>query len=89
MSPNQETRAKPAPNLEKPFPWRCRQCGKHEVVMATTEYQAEVRHEGRLHAFTIPNIEIPVCQACGARVFTEAADAQVNDALREHLNSTG
>ena len=54
--------------------------------MATTEYEAAVRHDGRLYTFTIPNLELPVCQACGERVFTEKVDARVNDALRGHLN---
>jgi len=54
--------------------------------MATTEYKAEVRHDGRLHTFTISNLELPVCQACGERVFTEKVDTQFNDALRAHLN---
>ena len=85
MSHNQEIAIKRARNIEAPFPWRCRQCGKTEVVMAMTEYKAEVRHDGRLYTFTIPNLEIPVCGACGARVFTGAVDAQVNDALQNHL----
>ena len=85
MFPKQEQTTKRAPNVEQPFPWRCRQCGKQEVVLATTEYAAEVRHDGRLYNFTIPNLEIPVCQACGARIFTDTVDAQVNDALRAHL----
>lgn len=78
--------AKRPPKFERPFPLRCRQCGKHEVVLATTEYDAEVRHDGRLHSFRIPRLELPVCQACGARVFTEHVDSQINDALRVHLN---
>lgn len=53
--------------------------------MATIQYEAEVSHDGRLHTFTIPNLELPVCQACGERVFTEKVDAQVNDALRAHM----
>ncbi len=54
--------------------------------MATIdEYAAEVRHDGRLHAFTIRSLQIPVCQACGEKVFTEDVDQQVNDALRSHL----
>lgn len=85
MKTQQDKTPKRAPNLERPFPWRCRQCGKQEVILATTEYQAEVRHDGRLHTFTMPNLELPVCQDCGARVFTEAVDAQVNNALRAHL----
>ena len=54
--------------------------------MATTEYDAEIRHDGRLHAFTVPNLELPVCQACGERLFTNGADDQINDALLAHLN---
>ena len=54
--------------------------------MSTTVYEAEVRHDGRLHAFTIPNLELPVCQACGERVFTNEADDQIDAALLAHLN---
>jgi len=54
--------------------------------LAKTDYAAEVRHDGRLHKFTIPDLDLPVCQACGERVFTEDVDAQFNDALRAHLN---
>ncbi len=54
--------------------------------MATTSYDAEVRHDGRLYSFTVPNLELMICQACGARVFTEKADAQINDALCAHLD---
>jgi transcriptional regulator with XRE-family HTH domain len=39
-----------------------------------------------LHSFTIPALELPVCQACGKKVFTETVDAQENEALRAHLN---
>jgi ribosome-binding protein aMBF1 (putative translation factor) len=54
--------------------------------MARTDYKAEVRHDGRLHTFTVANLELPVCQACGEKVFTEEVDRQVNRALRVHLN---
>lgn len=54
--------------------------------MATTEYEAEVRHDGRLHAFTVPNLKLPVCQACGERLFTDEADDQIDAALLAHLN---
>ena len=53
--------------------------------MATTAYDAEVRHGHQLHTFTIPNLEMPICQSCGEKVFTENVDRQVNDALRAHL----
>ena len=70
---------------ERPFPWQCQHCGKREVVPAQIDYQAEVRHDGRLHAFTVSKLEIPVCKACGTKVFTEEVDRQINNALRSHL----
>lgn len=54
--------------------------------MQTIEYQAETRHDGRLHTFTIPHLELPVCRACGEKVFTEKVDAQEHGALRAHLS---
>jgi putative zinc finger/helix-turn-helix YgiT family protein len=78
-------KSKKASLSERPFPWLCRQCGKQEVRGETVKYKAEVRHDGRVHSFTIPKLEIPVCGACGEKVFTEHVDEQVNDALRAHL----
>jgi putative zinc finger/helix-turn-helix YgiT family protein len=71
---------------QRPFPWRCRHCGKNQVVMTTVSYDAEVRHDGRLYTFTIPQLEIPACKACGQKVFTEKVDDQINAALRSHLH---
>lgn len=53
--------------------------------MTTTCYDAEIRHDGRLYTFKIPQLEIPVCQACGEKVVTERVDYQINIALRSHL----
>jgi putative zinc finger/helix-turn-helix YgiT family protein len=77
---------KPPPRADRPFPWRCRHCGKDEVVMATVSYDAEVRHDGRVYAFTVPQLNLPVCKACGEKVFTEKVDDQIGDALRAHLH---
>src|SRR5207245_962617 len=71
---------------ERPFPWKCRPCFKNRVVTATVSYDAEVRHDGRLHKFTVPELKIPVCGACGEKVFTEKVDDQINEALRAHLH---
>ena len=86
MHPDHASVAKRAPDADSPFPWLCRHCEKRDVVMATVPYDAEVRHDGRVYRFTIPALEIPVCRACGQRVFTEVVDAQVSAALRLHLN---
>ena len=86
MPPKQPLKQQKRPMLaERPFPRKCRHCGEQAVFMATTEYAAEVRHDGRLHTFTIPQLELPICESCGEKVFTEDVDRQVNDALRSHL----
>jgi DNA-binding transcriptional regulator YiaG len=54
--------------------------------MSTISYNAEVRHDGRLHLFVVPKLKIPVCRACGEKVFTEKVDDQINAALRSHLH---
>jgi putative zinc finger/helix-turn-helix YgiT family protein len=86
MKANRATESKRPFGAERQFPWRCRHCGKNEVVLTTTRYEAEIRHDGRLYTFTIPNLDIPICQACGQRVLTEKVDDQINVALRSHLH---
>ena len=85
MNAKQSEPTKRPLGAERPFPWRCPHCGKDQVFLATIRYEAEVRHDGRLHTFTIPNLTIPVCQACGEKVFTEKVDDQITGALRCHL----
>lgn len=70
----------------RPFPWRCPRCAKKEVVLEAISYDAEIRHDGRLHKFTVPNLEIPICRACGEKIFSEQVDDQINVALRSHLH---
>lgn len=74
--------AKPS---EKPFPRRCPECGKVEVQPATMAYDAEVKHDGRLHAFHVPRLQINKCGACGEVLFSNVSNDQVTQALREHL----
>ena len=85
MHPNQAKQTERPAGAERPFPWRCRHCGKNEVVMATVSYDAEIRHDGRVYAFTIPHLALPICQVCGERVFTVKVDEQISAALRSHL----
>jgi DNA-binding transcriptional regulator YiaG len=86
MNSKNSTELKRPFRAERPFPWRCAQCEEDQVRMATTSYDAEVRYDGRLYTFTVPALEIPICQACGAKVFTETVDGQINAALRSHLH---
>lgn len=54
--------------------------------MTAVSYDAEARHDGQLYAFTIPQLEVPICRVCGQKVFTEKVDDQINAALRSHLH---
>jgi DNA-binding transcriptional regulator YiaG len=82
---NAETQKRPF-DSERPFPWRCRNCGRNEVVPTSLPYDAEVHYDGRLYEINIPNLELPVCRACGEKVFTEFVDDQINRALRSQLH---
>lgn len=86
MHPNQSKPLKKPVNAERPFPRRCGYCGQEKVCLTTIRYEAAVRHDGRLHLFTIPALQLPVCQECGEKVFTEKVDDQINAALRSHLH---
>lgn len=69
----------------KSFPWRCHHCSKLEVQMATIKnYIAEVRIGDTVHAFPVMGLEIPICQACGEKVFTVPVDNQINTALKQY-----
>ena len=54
--------------------------------MGKTGYAAEVLHDDRLHSFTIPELELPICRSCREEVFTEDADLQIWAALVTDLN---
>ncbi len=86
MIGNHEKPTKRPKGGERPFPWPCRHCGKLEVVMGVARYDAEIQHDGRIHSFTIPELHLPICRACGEKVFTEKMDGQIGAALRAHLH---
>jgi putative zinc finger/helix-turn-helix YgiT family protein len=70
----------------KPFPRRCPECGKVEVQPATIAYDAEVKHDGRVYTFNIPQLRVNQCGACGEVLFGNVTDDQISQALREHLS---
>ncbi|MFO0979667.1 MAG: hypothetical protein U0996_24925 [Planctomycetaceae bacterium] len=48
-------------------------------------YDAKVRHEGKVHSFQVPSLQIDRCENCGEQYFTADTDAQISLALRKHL----
>jgi len=67
----------------KPYPRGCTECGETAVMPADIAYDAEVKHDGRLHRFRISRLTIDKCQACGEEFFTNCTDEQITTALRE------
>jgi putative zinc finger/helix-turn-helix YgiT family protein len=71
---------------DKPFPRRCPECGKVEVNLAAIAYDAQVNHDGRVYSFRIPQLHVNKCGACGDVLFDNLTDAEISQALREHLH---
>lgn len=70
---------------DKPFPRYCSDCGQVEVQPVAIPYDAEIKHDGRLHKLHIPSLHVNKCAACGEIVFGNVADDEISQALREHL----
>jgi ribosomal protein L32 len=69
-------RTKPAHPCDMPFPRHCPECGKAAIRPATIPYDAEVKHDGRLHAFRIPALQVNQCAACGEVLFSNVTVAK-------------
>jgi putative zinc finger/helix-turn-helix YgiT family protein len=70
---------------DRPFPWRCAECGKKEVRPATVSHTSQIKYDGRMYAVAVPKLRVPRCKACGELVFDNAADEQIAQALRDQL----
>jgi DNA-binding transcriptional regulator YiaG len=51
-----------------------------------TDYETQVKHDGRLYNLFIEKLIIPTCRHCGEKVFGIAEDERICDALRQKLN---
>ena len=74
-----------APRRDRPSTRPCPECGKGDVRSVTIAYDAEIKHDGRLYAFPIPELLVNRCDACGEVFFDAATDDQISQALRNHL----
>jgi YgiT-type zinc finger domain-containing protein len=57
---------------DESFPRPCSECGKDEVRLATIVHDAEIKHDGRMNAIHIPELQAIRCGACGEVFFTAA-----------------
>ncbi len=70
---------------DRPFPWRCPECGKKDVWRRAVRHVSEIRHDGRVYTVEVPRLHVPRCRSCGELVFDNVADAEIAAALREQL----
>jgi DNA-binding transcriptional regulator YiaG len=61
------------------------ECDQETVVCSTIPYNAEVKHDGKLHTFLIPELRIDKCTACGEECFSSETDSQISKELRVYL----
>src|SRR3972149_11850748 len=85
MRPDQPTPEPERGQRAKPFPWRCPGCGRREVKLAAVRYECRIKHDGRLHDVTVPELRVPRCGACQEILFDNDADELLSRALRTQL----
>ncbi len=69
-----------------PYPRCCVECEKESVVRLAIPYNAEVKHDGKLHSFLIPELHIDKCTNCGEEYFSSETDGEISKELRVHLS---
>jgi putative zinc finger/helix-turn-helix YgiT family protein len=68
----------------KPFPWKCRNCGKIAVRSAIVSYAVELEYDGRTYKFTVDGLKSPQCQEC-QEIFPDAeANRQISTAFHSY-----
>ena len=64
------------------YPRCCVECDNETVVRLAIPYSAEVKHDGKLHSFFIPELHIDKCTNCGEEYFSSETDGQISKELR-------
>lgn len=65
------------PKLEPPPLKRCQGCRALAVEPAVIDYSFQALRDGELKWYTVKGLNIPICQACGAKWFTIDVDNQM------------
>ncbi|HYV39424.1 MAG TPA: type II TA system antitoxin MqsA family protein [Gemmataceae bacterium] len=54
---------KPA-NRVRPYPWKCRNCGKIAVHPAVVTYEVDIEYEGKAYHVVTEKLPAPQCREC-------------------------
>ena len=75
----------PKRTVDRPFPWRCGNCGQEQVKRVTTPYTTTINYDGGAYQVEVPDLKLPTCANCGEVVFDNHVGHQINLALRQQL----
>lgn len=68
--------------MARPYPWKCRSCGKQTLSPTVVNYATVMEHDGRSYSFTVPDLAILECTACHERVLPDESFEKVLHQLR-------
>jgi DNA-binding transcriptional regulator YiaG len=68
--------------IDEAFPWKCSQCGRHEMFLERFTYRCESAHDGRVYQVEILDLEAPRCRHCGLIVLRDKANELISQKLR-------
>jgi len=69
----------------KPYPRFCAECGQERVTPTQIVYNAEMKHDGKVHHFVVDDLPIDQCENCHEQWFTSETDVAIQAGLRTHL----
>lgn len=70
---------------DRPFPWRCGNCGERQVYRSATDYKTTIKYDQQSYEVELSNLELPTCTNCGQVVFDDKAGGQIDRALRQRV----
>ena len=73
---------------DKQFPWYCHLCNKYEIIPQITNLDYNTQHKGKRYSFTVYDINIPTCQKCGYKVFTDEVENQMDVTFNKHVKQS-
>lgn len=69
----------------RPYPWKCYNCGKHEMVPAIVEYSVIIPRNNNNYSILIKDLPVDKCKNCGKMLFDNRSDDLVQAELKAQI----
>jgi putative zinc finger/helix-turn-helix YgiT family protein len=73
------------PTGPKPYPRYCARCRAYSMQRSRVPHRASIKHDGKVHEFSIRSLIVDKCESCAYELFTGETDEQLSAELRKHL----